>query len=272
MSILTLGKRSVETNLAIPTIVGVTMPPSGSAIVSVTLDTSLDRRHPIRVCTGIERAPYDVGKVYARVAALDLGPRDLVVVDGAGAGTALWIALGSPRNRKFKLYEGIGRERQKLVDPFPSMMIDGTFSFAPRLAHQEAMLKAWRATGARSRTTASPATSLRPRCSWPPDTGRGRGARPRAGAGVSRGLVDSPGTRLRDRGQARPGSPPAGPPRRDLGWRMRPMSPPTPRLVTLPKLRAPASSWTSSPGSKVARSGRNDTPELRFDSGRRRKW
>ena len=170
-----LGRHSVQTNRAIPTVVGVTMPPSGSAIVAVTLDASLDRRHPIRVCTGIERAPYDVGKVHAQITALDLGPRDLVVVDGAGAGTALWIALGSPRrNRNFELYEGLGRERQKLVDPFPAMMIDGTFSFAPRLAHQDAMLKALAATGAKSRTTASPATSWPPRCSSPPDTGRGR--------------------------------------------------------------------------------------------------
>ena len=54
----------------------------------------------------------------------------------------MWIALGSPRNRNFKLYEGLGRERQKLVDPFPAMMLDASFSFAPGLAHQEAMLKA----------------------------------------------------------------------------------------------------------------------------------
>lgn len=44
--------------------------------------------------------------------------------------------------RNFKLYEGLGRERQKLVDPFPAMMLDRSFSFAPRLPHQDAMLKA----------------------------------------------------------------------------------------------------------------------------------
>jgi hypothetical protein len=122
------------------TVVGVTMPSSGSAIVSVSLDRS--QRPPIRTCTGIERLPYDVGTVARRVEALDLGPDDVVLVDGAGAGRALWIALGSPRRRPFKLYDGLGRERQKLVDPFPAMMLDGSFSFAPGLAHQEAMLKA----------------------------------------------------------------------------------------------------------------------------------
>jgi hypothetical protein len=71
-----------------------------------------------------------------------IGRDDVVLVHGAGAGMALWIALGSPRRRPFKLYEGHGRERQKLVDPFPAMMLDGSFSFAPGLAHQEAMLKA----------------------------------------------------------------------------------------------------------------------------------
>ena len=126
----------------VPTIIGVTMPSSGSAIVSVALDASHCLRHPIRTCTGIERLPYDVGKVAARVAALALGPRDLVIVDGAGAGMALWIALGPPRRRHYQLYAGLGRERQKLVDPFPPMMLHGTFSFAPGLAHQEAMLKA----------------------------------------------------------------------------------------------------------------------------------
>ena len=122
-------------------IIGVTMPSSGSAIVSVALDAA--QRPPTRTCIGIERLPYDVGKVAARVKALELGPGDVVVVDGAGAGMALWIALGSPRrNRNFKLYEGIGRERQKLVDPFPAMMLDRSFSFAPGLPHQEAILKA----------------------------------------------------------------------------------------------------------------------------------
>jgi hypothetical protein len=140
VNIITL-KRPVPTNVVFPTFIGVTMPSSGSAIVSVTLDAS--RRPPIRTCTGIERLPYDVGKVAARVAALELGRRDVVIVDGAGAGMALWIALGSPRGlRGFKLYEGLGRERQKLVDPFPAMMLDGSFSFAPNLPHQEAMLKA----------------------------------------------------------------------------------------------------------------------------------
>ncbi len=145
MNIVTMviGKRSVVTNVGVATVAGVTMQSGGSAIVSVTCDTSQGHRRPIRECTGIERLPYDVGKVAGRIEALDLGPRDVVVVDGAGAGMALWIALGSPRGkRNFRLYEGLGRERQKLVDPFPAMMLEGSFSFAPGLAHQEAMLKA----------------------------------------------------------------------------------------------------------------------------------
>lgn len=145
MNIVTqvLGRQpsqAVRANVTLPTIVGVTMPPTGAAVVSITLDAS--PRPPVRTCTGIERLPYDVGKVTDRVEAMELGPRDLVVVDGAGAGMALWIALGSPRDRRFRLYEGLGRERQKLVDPFPAMMRDGSFSFAPDLAHQDAMLKA----------------------------------------------------------------------------------------------------------------------------------
>jgi hypothetical protein len=134
-------KRSVSTNLTVSSVVGVTMQSTGSALVSVALDRSGDFHHPRRTCTGIERLPFDVGKVADRIETLELGPRDLVVIDGGGAGMALWLALGSPR-RHFKLYEGVGRERQRLVDPFPQLMRDGSFSFAPGLAHQDSMLRA----------------------------------------------------------------------------------------------------------------------------------
>jgi hypothetical protein len=135
------GQRKVTADPVTPTIFGVTMLASGSSIVSVTYDART--RPPTRVCTGIERLPYDVAKLATRLQSLELGPKDVIVVDGAGAGMALWIALGSPRGRRhFKLYEGTGRERQRLVDPFPAMMINGSFRFAPNLAHQDAMLKA----------------------------------------------------------------------------------------------------------------------------------
>jgi hypothetical protein len=124
-----------------PTLIhGVRVASTGSAIVTVELSGTY--RDAVRRCVGIERLPFDIARVADRIEALELGPKDLVVVDGEGAGGALWIAIGSPRSRHFKLYEPAGRERQKLVDPVPAMVRDGTFTFAPDLPHQDAMTKA----------------------------------------------------------------------------------------------------------------------------------
>jgi hypothetical protein len=136
-------RRTIALDPVSPTVIGCRMASAGSALVSVALDTSMGSSHPIRRCTGIERLPFDVGKVADRLEALDLRRRDLIVIDGEGAGMALWIALGSPRGKRhFRLYEATGRDRQALVDPFPAMIRDGTFSFARDLAHQDAMTKA----------------------------------------------------------------------------------------------------------------------------------
>jgi hypothetical protein len=137
------GKRSVAVDPVAPTVIGCRMASTGSALVSVTYDVSKGSRHPIRRCAGIERLPYDVGKVADRLEAIELGSKDVIVIDCEGAGGALWIALGSPRGRRhYRLYEATGRARQTLVDPIPAMIRDGTFTFAAGLADQEAMTKA----------------------------------------------------------------------------------------------------------------------------------
>lgn len=146
MNILSMvaGKRTVLSDTATPTVIGVSMQSTGSAIVSVTLGQGRDARHPRRRCTGIERLPFDVARVHDRIRGIDLGPHDLVVIDAAGAGSALWHALDVRNGRHFALYSASGRARQTLVDRLPGLMIDGSFTFASGLAHQDAMTKALR--------------------------------------------------------------------------------------------------------------------------------
>jgi hypothetical protein len=116
--------------------VGVVIADRGSAIVSVehSPDNAL-------LVTGIERLPFDLAAVTARVVAEDFETR--FVIDAEGLGSALWAVLGHPKDaRHWTLYTGRGFERQALVDELLVAMQESRFHFAAGLAEQEPMSKA----------------------------------------------------------------------------------------------------------------------------------
>ena len=90
--------------------------------------------------TGIERLPFDVTAVAARIRQMT-APGVQFIIDGDGLGTALWTLLGGPDNDQLQLYTARGQERQALVDELVVAIEDNRFHFAPRLAEQEAMTK-----------------------------------------------------------------------------------------------------------------------------------
>jgi hypothetical protein len=116
--------------------VGVVVVDHGSAIVSVERSPDADL-----VVTAIERLPFDLGAVTARIVAEDFETR--FIIDAEGLGSALWAVLGRPRDKHhWTLYAGRGIERQALVDELLVAMQEARFHFAAGLAEQEAMSKA----------------------------------------------------------------------------------------------------------------------------------
>lgn len=118
--------------------VGIVIVDRGAAIVAV------ERHEDGRiVVTGIERLPFDLGAVAARVRELDLEhPGSRSVVDAEGLGQALWAVLGKAKDRAWHLYQGRGLERQALVDELLVAVEEDRFRFMGGLAEQDAMNKA----------------------------------------------------------------------------------------------------------------------------------
>jgi hypothetical protein len=117
--------------------VGVVIADRGSAVVSVerSPDDAL-------LVSGIERLPFNLASVTARVRAL-VAPGTRFIIDAEGLGSALWAVLGRPDDpEQWQLYTGRGFDRQALVDELLVAMQENRFHFAARLAEQEAMSKA----------------------------------------------------------------------------------------------------------------------------------
>jgi hypothetical protein len=119
--------------------VGIVIADRASAIVHVERDPD-----DALLVTAIERLPFDLDVVAARVRELDAqDPEARFVIDGgAGIGSALWAALAPPSGPRWQLYAGRGVERQQLVDGLLVAIHKGRFHFAAALAEQEAMNKA----------------------------------------------------------------------------------------------------------------------------------
>lgn len=116
---------------------GVVVTERGSAIVTVDRGEAGEL-----LVTGIERLPFDLATVRARVRAIE-GPETRFVIDAEGLGSALWALLGEPDDAEhWQLYAGRGVERQALVDALLVAVEEGRFHFAPGLADQDAMSKA----------------------------------------------------------------------------------------------------------------------------------
>lgn len=116
--------------------IGVVIVDHGAAIVTVERDEANDL-----LCRGIERLPFDLAAVNARVGRLD--PDARVIIDSEGLGSALWAVLGRPaKSQHFQLYSGRGLERQALVDELLVAVEEGRFHFAPAIPEQPAMSKA----------------------------------------------------------------------------------------------------------------------------------
>jgi hypothetical protein len=115
--------------------IGIVVEDRGSAIVTIERgeDDSI-------LCNGIERHPFDVGTVAARVRELD-EPKTSWALDAEGLGGALWTIVGDGTDR-WHLYQGRGIERQALVDALVVAIEQDRFRFAAGLAEQEAMTKA----------------------------------------------------------------------------------------------------------------------------------
>jgi hypothetical protein len=118
--------------------VGIVVIDRGAAIV--TVERSDDDR---LTCTGIERLPFDLSVVTARVRAL-IEPEVRYVIDSEGLGQALWTLLRDdvrPR-RLWTLYAGKGLERQALVDRLLIAVERDLFRFAADIPEQDAMNRA----------------------------------------------------------------------------------------------------------------------------------
>lgn len=117
---------------------GIVIEARGSAIV--TVERSEEDR---LLCTGIERLPFDLGAVAARVRDI-ADPEAFHVIDGEGLGSALWTVLEDIRRprRQWRLYEARGLERQALVDTLLVAVEEDRFRFAAGLEEQPAMTEA----------------------------------------------------------------------------------------------------------------------------------
>lgn len=124
---------------------GVVIAGHGSAIVSATHDDHGLRVAPADlVVVGIQRLPFDLSVVAEAVLDLPFDQdTDLVVVDAAGLGAALWAAAGNPTHRRgWDLYQGRGVDRQALVDELVVAVHAERIHFAPDLDEMGAMTKA----------------------------------------------------------------------------------------------------------------------------------
>lgn len=117
---------------------GIVIIDRGSAIVTVDRD---DDGHIL--CSGIERLPFDLSAVTARVREI-ADPDSSYVIDVEGLGSALWAVLKDDRRprRSWTLYEGRGLDRQALVDALLVAVEEDRFRFAGGLPEQDAMNKA----------------------------------------------------------------------------------------------------------------------------------
>lgn len=91
--------------------------------------------------TGIERLPFDLAVVAARVRELE-DPDARYVIDSEGLGSALWTVLGHAEDPRWTLYAGRGVDRQALVDELLVAIDQDRFRFAGGLSDQEPMSKA----------------------------------------------------------------------------------------------------------------------------------
>lgn len=116
--------------------IGVVIADRGSAIVTVERDDAGGL-----LCTGIERLPFDLAAVSARLQ--DADPEARHIIDGEGLGNALWAILGRPDDPEhWLLYSGRGLERQALVDELLVAVQGDRFRFAAGLDEQDAMTRA----------------------------------------------------------------------------------------------------------------------------------
>ena len=117
---------------------GIVIVERGSAIVTIERDAT---DHV--VVTGIERLPFDLRAVAARVRQIK-EPDATFVIDAEGLGQALWTVLADDRRprRPWKLYDGRGLERQALVDTLVVAVEEDRLRFAAALDEQDAMNKA----------------------------------------------------------------------------------------------------------------------------------
>lgn len=114
---------------------GVVIVDKGAAIVTVQ-----HGEHGSVICSGIERLPFDLRQVAARLRALE-NPDTNYVIDSDGLGSALWSTLVRATGH-WKLYEGRGLERQALVDRLLVAVEQDRFRFTANLAEQDSMTKA----------------------------------------------------------------------------------------------------------------------------------
>jgi hypothetical protein len=116
--------------------IGIAITGRGAAIVTVDRgeDDSL-------VVTGIERLPFHVATVAARVRELK-EPKANYTIDAAGQGKALWEVLQDDHDSRWTLFEGRGIARQALVDALVVADAQDRLRFAAELPEQEAMTRA----------------------------------------------------------------------------------------------------------------------------------
>lgn len=118
--------------------IGIVIVDRGAAIV--TVERSEDDH---LLVTGIERLPFDLAAVTARVREL-VAPDTHYVIDQEGLGSALWTVLRDERRprRDWTLYEGRGLDRQGLVDALLVAVEEDRLRFAAGLDEQDAMSRA----------------------------------------------------------------------------------------------------------------------------------
>jgi hypothetical protein len=117
--------------------IGIVVAERGSAIVTVERNPDDEL-----LVSAIERLPFSLAAVVARVRELDAPERRFTIDGGDGIGAALWAVVGDPDDKRWQLYAGRGIERQALVDELLVAIAEDRFHFAPGLAEQEAMNKA----------------------------------------------------------------------------------------------------------------------------------
>jgi hypothetical protein len=118
--------------------IGIVIAERGAGIVTVERDPE-----DALLVTGIERLPFSLAAVTARVRELDDPEARFTIDGGEGIGAALWAVLGhSDDDEGWTLYAGRGLERQALVDELLVAVTEDRFRFAPGLGEQEAMSKA----------------------------------------------------------------------------------------------------------------------------------